>query len=176
MVDLAGIPPFGGGGFSIRQPVEPPAPMVPPVEPSANSAGLSGNISSGQPQTESGRQASVPAPLQRDPKEPVDRHAVPGPPPTFQISLLEMDRDLSATLARMNAAYAIERDAEAIAGRSDETGQARPADAREVAQDTGAARPDATDEAALNRPPPVDSGAIADPTAVSAPAVSGETD
>ncbi|MCP3968864.1 MAG: hypothetical protein GY717_00805 [Rhodobacteraceae bacterium] len=114
MVDLAGIPPFGGGGVNVRPVNDAPASAVPAVEAAGAGQGLAGRMDSERSQTGSGQgwqQAPQPGIVQE-----TDPHALPGPPPTFQISLLEMDRDLSQMLARINATHAIASDAAAIAG------------------------------------------------------------
>ena len=176
MVDLAGLPSFGGGGVNIRQNVEPPVPVVPVVEPGASSQASSGRMSSGHPQTDSGQRDGSEF-AYANAKKRIDPNATPGPPPTFQISLLEMDRDLAETLARINATYAMERDAAAIASPSAEAGKVAPAapDAPREAKDAGAA-PEAARDIQQREAQPASAGSIADPTALSAPAVTGEVD
>ena len=151
--------------------------MVPVVEPGASSQATSGRMSSGHPQTEGG-QSDGSEFAYATAKKRVDPNATPGPPPTFQISLLEMDRDLAETLARINASYAMERDAAAIASPSAETGQGAP-DARNAPEPP----PETSDISAATEPAddiqqreaqPASAGSIADPTALSAPAVTGE--
>lgn len=116
MVELAGIPPFGGGGVNIRQTSTAPAPAVPAVEASSAGQGLSGRMSSSQSHNNGftlGYRASDTR-SDRARREIVDPNALPGPPPTFQISLLELDRDLAQTLARLNAKRAIAGNVQAI--------------------------------------------------------------
>lgn len=68
-----------------------------------------------------------------------------GPPPSFEVSLLEVESDLQQKLARMESARAMDRDAEALqATRVADTGQ--PA---ESVQD-----PEGTRTAALTSTPP----------------------
>jgi len=141
MVGLAGIPPFGGGGVNIRPNIEPAAAAaVPLVEASVAGQALSGRMSSGQSQTDSGAGHPSGQPVEQ---KRVDLNEVPGPPPTFQISLLELDHNLAETLARINAAHAIARDAGAIASRSPKTDSVQIAqpDAREAKGQPDAAEP-----------------------------------
>lgn len=159
MVELAGIPPFGGGGVNTRPVSDTAAAAVPAVEASVKGQGLSGHSSSNQSHSDQhgknldGQAASQPAP--RVGAGAPDPDALTGPPPSFQVSVLEMDRNLAQTLARINAAHAIESDAKAIAGPSpDETaapeqsaadmsGGTGPADHTELADAAVTGQPDA---------------------------------
>ena len=137
MVELAGIPPFGGGGVNIRQTNTPPAPAVPAVEAAATGQGLSGRMSSNQSQSESGSDRhNAPSLALPGPDRP-DPHALPGPPPAFQISLLELDRDLAQTLARLNAEHIHSSEAVDLPDTSQEAPIETDPPEPEIARSTG---------------------------------------
>ena len=64
--------------------------------------------------------------------EKLDRPA--GPPPTFEISLLEQDREMQRSIASMQAQRGLERDADAIAPEPRATSAPREADEAREAQ------------------------------------------
>ena len=103
MGDLAGILPIGGGGTSVRPNVENSTQAVPAVQSSVAGQSLAGQNGAGTSQ-DKGQQRSgaetAPA-FQR--KSPVDPNAHAGPTPAFQVSVLEMDKDLQQALARLEA-------------------------------------------------------------------------
>ncbi|KMW58380.1 hypothetical protein AIOL_003353 [Candidatus Rhodobacter oscarellae] len=59
----------------------------------------------------SGQQPAPDAPAEPKP----DEHTIPGPPPAFQISVLELDAQLQESLARMNASHSFGREEDANA-------------------------------------------------------------
>ncbi len=155
MGDLAGIPPFGGGGVAIRPHEHAAPPAVPAVEPSLDSQGLNGQTTKNdahdvrfakQDRTDVDA-APVPA-LQRD---PIDRHALAGPTPAFQVSLLEMDRQLQDALARMEAAHSQPESEAAIAVSEAPSDTPAPeAQTRDAPEAARAAIADAPPEAPLS--------------------------
>jgi len=105
MIELAAISSFGGGGVNIRQSVETtPQAAVLAVENSLAGQGLSSQMSSGYSQSDQSH-TNTGSRQQSTPQKAVDPNPLTGPPPTFLMNVLEMDRDLAQSLARMNAEH-----------------------------------------------------------------------
>ena len=115
MGDLAGILPIGGGGSTVRPHVETTTQAVPAVQSSVAGQSLAGQNGSGGSQgkgQKSNGADTAPAFLR---KSPVDPNAHAGPTPAFQVSVLEMDKDLQQALARLEAKHAKPENDAAIA-------------------------------------------------------------
>ncbi len=107
-MDISGPAPFGGhASLAAQMPTRTP-PEVPVVDESrrtdqaqtdANTAHRDGT-------------AADAARAQRDARRDPDVQT--GPPPTFEVTLLEVEHDLQATLARLEATRNHDRDAEAV--------------------------------------------------------------
>lgn len=97
MPDITSVQPVSGLGNAVR-----PAPpvIVPPVS-SARKAETAPNSTDNQ----NARDHLAEAEKARATMEtrPYDEHILTGPPPTFEASLLEVERDLDATLRRLEA-------------------------------------------------------------------------
>lgn len=114
MGDIVGIPTFSGLNSPGRQAADAAASSVQPVATDIASDGASGRMdqsghqSRGDPNSMQYRtpQALI-VPL---PKAEIDGHTIPGPPPAFQVSQLELDAHLLKSLAQMNAAHAMSQD------------------------------------------------------------------
>ncbi len=134
MGDLAGIPPFGGGGVNLRPFIDTTPAAVPAVEPSVGGQALTGRMSSGS-QNAGGRSSDRQTAAHPVLQEPFDEHALPGPPPTFQVTLLEVDQHLMRTLARINAANGF-RNSAIAAELPDQSGSA-PTGRQDIGGDGG---------------------------------------
>ena len=107
-MDISGPAPIGGhASLAAQMPTRTP-PEVPVVDESrrtdqaqtdANTAHRDGNAAEAARDQREAR---------RDPDVPT------GPPPTFEVTLLEVEQDLQATLARLEATRNHDRDAEAV--------------------------------------------------------------
>jgi hypothetical protein len=100
-------------------PVQQRTPDLRPVDPGEQSTGAGTNTRQRPQQDASAAAARDIAALRQETSE---RDLPTGPPPAFEVSLLEMESDLKHVLARVEAARAKARDAEALraAAASDE--------------------------------------------------------
>ncbi len=155
MGDFAGLPPLIGNGIPQRPFSDTPAPSVPPVEAPLAGQALGGRSaaqnSGGQSRDKQDRDA------QRLHSADFDDTTLPGPPPAFQVSLLELDQDLMLTLARINANHAMINAADAVAPVGANDDPAEPdGDVTEVAKsdasDPSDAEPAPQDQT-MSRPP-----------------------
>ncbi len=100
MGDFAGILPFGGGGVPIRSTNDTPKPAIQPVAGGSKGQGASARMDQGR--------AELPfMPKSRERatgRDDFGPHVLTGPTPAFQASVLEMERDLKQTIARLEAA------------------------------------------------------------------------
>ena len=128
MVDFAGMPPIGSGGINIRHTADPATQPLPAVESGSAGQGLSGRMTSGQSHTNtgSGDQGAAQT-ASAEPLAKPDPDAPTGPPPSFQITVLEADRDLDRVLARLNTEHALQEDASLIAVEGTEHVPSAPA-------------------------------------------------
>jgi len=121
MVDLRGMPPAYMGNMTFHRAPDPSANKTPAIEESKAASSLSGGSLSGQSRnffdrTGSANDNSAPDTAKADrPMEKRDENTNAGPPPSFQISILELERDLSQQLARVNAEQSLARDILAVA-------------------------------------------------------------
>ncbi len=100
MGDFAGILPFGGGGVPIRSQNDTPKPAIQPVAGGSSGQGASARMDQGRAEL-----PFMPRSKERDPgREEYGPHVLTGPSPAFQASVLEMERDLKQTIARLEAA------------------------------------------------------------------------
>ncbi len=100
MGDFAGILPFGGGGVPIRSQNDTPKPAIQPVAGGSAGQGASARMDQGRADL-----PFMPKSRERYPgREEYGPHVLTGPSPAFQASVLEMERDLKQTIARLEAA------------------------------------------------------------------------
>lgn len=134
MVDLRGIPPAYMGNMTFHGVTDPSATKSIAIEDSKAGSSLSGGSLSGQSRgyydrtgndrtgndrTGSANEAATPGGGRADKlSEKTDEKTNAGPPPSFQISILELERDLSSQLARMNAEQSLSRDVQAVSPSS----------------------------------------------------------
>ncbi len=111
MSEIAGFPPVGGDAL-FHAAIESRKSLVAPAE--KGSAGTGANAQFGSGGGGSQMPQKTPDALFA-PMPKADANAHPGPPPAFQVSLLDLDAQLQDTLARLNADRARERDADAVA-------------------------------------------------------------
>ena len=114
MGEIAGIPPFGGGGANLRPPTETAPVALAPVAQGDSSANLSGRMDSDASGHGSARYQTPNALTDSLPRQPLDGTELAGPPPSFQVSILELDRDLQAALAKITASHSLKQDVAAI--------------------------------------------------------------
>ena len=115
MGDLAGILPIGGGGSTVRPHVESTTQAVPAVQSSVAGQSLAGQNGSGGSQGKGQKSYGADSAPAFKRKSPVDPNAHAGPTPAFQVSVLEMDKDLQQALARLEAEHAKPENDAAIA-------------------------------------------------------------
>jgi len=100
MGDFAGILPFGGGGVPIRSQNDTPKPAIQPVAGGSAGQGASARMDQGRAEL-----PLMPRSRERGAgRDDYGPHVLTGPTPAFQASVLEMERDLQQTIARLEAA------------------------------------------------------------------------
>ncbi len=100
MGDFAGILPFGGGGVPIRSANDTPKPAIQPVAGGSKGQGASARMDQGRAEL-----PFIPRSRERGAgRDEYGPHVLTGPTPAFQASVLEMERDLKQTIARLEAA------------------------------------------------------------------------
>ena len=100
MGEFAGIPPFGGGGVSVRPLNDTAKPAIQPVAGGSAGQGTSARMDQGRADL-----PFMPKSKERDGEQAeYGPHVLTGPSPAFQASVLEMERDLKQTIARLEAA------------------------------------------------------------------------
>ena len=135
MGDLAGILPIGSGGSTVRPHVETTTQAVPAVQSTVAGQSLASQNGSGgsQGKGQKGTESDTAPAFKR--KSPVDPNAHAGPTPAFQVSVLEMDKDLQQALARLEAERSKPENDAAIAPVSQP--ETQEADAKDKARETG---------------------------------------
>lgn len=164
MTDLAGSAALGGITFAAK-PVHPPMhedanalPALPGAPGSADPTGR-GETTGAPTETAEAVTETLPAPK-------IDEKTLAGPPPTFKISLLELDRALQENLARVNAEMGFGApEVQPIETERAESGDERKADADGRGESADATKPSrAADTSPLPEP------AIPAPATPAAPA------
>lgn len=149
---------------------EPPSVSTVDPSPAAENARMDANTANGEGGGDTAadaRQRLAHRERVEDPKTPT------GPPPTFQVTLLEVEQDLQNILARLEVARSLDRDAEAV--RPDVPPRAEAKLAPETAGQSGApttglsaemqaSATEQTARVALESPPAPDNSATATPT------------
>ena len=170
MVDLRGMPPAYMGNMTFHGVTDPSAKKSIAIEESKAGSSLSGGSLSGQlsgqpsgqsrnyydrtgsdqngiDRNDSANANSAPEVSKADKQsDKRDENTNAGPPPSFQISILELERDLSSQLARMNAEQSMSRDVQAVSpnssgSASDGLGRADPRPTREASVPNPMAEP-----------------------------------
>jgi len=121
MTDITGVPAFGGGGFASRQLPETPKPVVQEVaKPAADGSATNsqGETLRGQngADYQSKRDSNDADQKRRDAVR--DDIVLSGPTPSFQASILEVEKDLRNVIARVEAKRTQQADEAAIAPRA----------------------------------------------------------
>ena len=107
-MELSGTAPFGAqASLAAQMPARTP-PEVPVVDESRDTRHTQGDSSSTNRDSNNAQATRDLVAARRDPEVQT------GPPPTFEVTLLEVEQDLQATLARLEAARNHDRDAEAV--------------------------------------------------------------
>ena len=114
MSDIIGLIPVGPASHAARPAPQAPRPAVPRLENSQSS----GTATEHDRRRDPGSTAQ-PSLQARDP--------MPGPPPAFEASLLELESDLQSVIKRVAAAREKARDLQAIAPETPLTSPAEPA-------------------------------------------------
>ncbi len=103
MTEISGMPSFGGVGLAYVAPASIERQEIPRIEPTASSGtatdardDLSGGAGFKQDQRPDAKQSLY--------KEKLDMETPTGPPPTFQITLLQLESELRTSIAQIEAA------------------------------------------------------------------------
>ncbi len=121
-MDISGPAPFGGqASLAAQMPTRTP-PEVPVVDESRRTDQAQTDANTAHRDGTAAEAARALQDARRDPDVQT------GPPPTFEVTLLEVEHDLQATLARLEATRNHDRDAEAVKAQAPEPAEAQPAD------------------------------------------------
>lgn len=115
MGEIAGLPQLGGGGIPLRLNTDRNGQGVPPVEATPKGRGLDGRMPSGGGGARAEARRGDPMPDQETPPRRLDVHTLTGPSPAFQATVLELERELRQSMARIEAAQGLPEAASAIA-------------------------------------------------------------
>ena len=130
MGEIAGLPQLGGGGIPLRLNTDRNGQGVPPVEAALRGRGLDGRMPSGGGGARAEARRGDPKPDQETPPRRLDVHTLTGPSPAFQATVLELERELRQSIARIEAAQGLPEAASAIAPPAPaETAAGQPPDA-----------------------------------------------
>ena len=133
MGDFAGILPFGGGGVPIRSPNDTPKPAIQPVAGGSAGQGASARMDQGRAEL-----PFMPKSKERGADhEEYGPHVLTGPTPAFQASVLEMERDLQQTIARLEAARGMQ-ESDAAMGVLDQAETPEDAETKDEVAETSA--------------------------------------
>ena len=142
MGDIAGSLPFGGGGVPIRSQNDTPKPAIQPVASGAAGQGVGARMDQGRPDRPllpNGKDQDTPS-QQRGGRD-YGPHVLTGPTPAFQASVLEMERDLKQTIARLEATRG-KQESDAAMGFLDPADLPADESAEATGMPTEAAEPD----------------------------------
>ena len=122
-MELSGMAPFSGHASSAAQLAEPPPSDVPTIDESRSS-------DQAQTDTRSPNQENA-ADATRDLINARRGEDVPtGPPPTFDVTILQVEADLQTAIARMEVKRTMERDASGVSAQSTEDATTKQVDTR----------------------------------------------
>jgi hypothetical protein len=127
MTEISGMPSFGGVGLSYVAPASIERQEIPRIEPTASSGtatdardDLFGGAGSKQDQRPEAKQSLY--------KEKLDEDTITGPPPTFQITLLQLESALQSSIATIEASRGTNEAAQASEVKTAATEIAAPKD------------------------------------------------
>ena len=117
MTEISGMPSFGGVGLAYVAPASIERQEIPRIEPTASSGtatdardDLSGGAGFKQDQRPDAKQSLY--------KEKLDMETPTGPPPTFQITLLQLESELRTSIAQIEASRGTNEATQAIEPRT----------------------------------------------------------
>ena len=159
-MDFTGPAPLGSQAVLMALPAQRRAPDVKAIDPGRQTGGAGTDARERPEQDQTAAAARDITALRAATAE---RDLPVGPPPSFEVSLLEMDRDLKHLIARIEAARAQVRDADALKLEAVATETEASAEAQGLEQSIASA-----DTARSDSPPPV-APAPSDPTQLDTP-------
>ena len=106
MADFAALSPLASGVTSQNAPHATPAPAVPPVEAALRGQASGGQMSQGNGNGAQGGQPDRPPMAKLHPRP--DPHALTGPSPAFQARVLDLEKDLTQIIARLETARSLQ--------------------------------------------------------------------
>ena len=156
MSDLATFTPVGTGPVA-RPVMDVAGPKIAPVQKSDTDQNLAGRNGSQNPDSFVAQKDTARSPYTAVSENSMNKDTPAGPPPTFQISILELDAKLAMDLARINASHTFGREEIAADVKKADTADQATQDSPEVSsKEQPESREPEVRDAANDKPQPAE--------------------